>query len=356
MNWVKTTAWPILQRTIKGFSRDYGPRLAASLAYYAVFSIFPLVLLMITILGYWLRFRTGSGVGDEQALMSQLLDTIGSNVSPEVAEILATVLADVKTQAGTSAPIALVTTLLAASGVFVQLDNAFNTIWNLPPRETEGLVASVMKTVVERGKAFALVLVIGLLLVSSLVVSTVLQAVGKYAQDLPAGDLGWRVVTLAVAFGLNVLVFALLFYGLPRVRLRWSDVFPAAIVTALLWEVGKQILALYIGTNKYTASATVTAFIALLAWIYYASMIIFFGAELSQTITLRRQEAEARKQGLTKLPPPPDLPTVGLPPPQAAFREKASSAVVGAAAGVAGAALLALGGAVVGLAKVVRRR
>ncbi|MBA3469170.1 MAG: YihY/virulence factor BrkB family protein [Herpetosiphonaceae bacterium] len=349
--WIKSTAIPLLQRTFKAWTSDDCSRMAASLAYYAVFSIFPLILLLVSILGYWLRFR-GEDTGE---ITKQLLASIESNVSGDISDALAQILTDIKLEAGTSAPVALATTLMAASGIFVQLDKSFDTIWNVPPVEGNFL-HTIKQTLFDRSKAFVLVLSIGGLLIASLVVSTVLSGIGKYAENLPAGVFGWRLVMLGVAFLLNALVFALLFYAMPKPKMRWRDVLPAALITALLWEIGKQLLSEFLGGNKYTASATISAFIALLAWIYYASLIIFFGAEFAQVYTHWSADRRAAEQPLVALPPPPELPSVLLPDPQATAVQKSSYAVAGAMVGVVSTLLLAVGGVVLGLINLLRKR
>jgi membrane protein len=349
--WIKSTAIPLFQRTFKAWSSDDCSRMAASLAYYAVFSIFPLILLLISILGYWLRFR-GQETGE---ITAQLLASIQSNVSKDISDALAQILTDIKVQAGSSAPVALATTLMAASGIFVQLDKAFDTIWNVPPVEGN-ILHTIKQTLFDRSKAFVLVLMLGALLIASLVASTVLNGIGKYAKNLPAGEFGWQLVMLGVAFLLNALVFALLFYAMPKPKMRWRDIVPAALITALLWEVGKQLLSQFLGSNKYTASATIAAFIALLAWIYYASLIIFFGAEFAQVYTHWNADRRAAKQPLVALPPPPDLPSVLLPDPQATAVQKSAYAVGGALVGVASGLLLVIGGVILGLINLIRKR
>lgn len=351
--WIKATVIPLFERTFKAWSTDDCSRMAASLAYYAVFSIFPLILLLVSVLGYWLRLRGAST--DESQLINELLSSIETNVSRDISNALSKILIDIKLEAGTSAPIALATTLMAASGIFVQLDKSFDTIWNVPP--TEGnLLTTIKQTLFERSKAFVLVLSIGALLIASLIASTILNSIGTFAQELPAGKIGWRLVMLGVAFLLNALVFGLLFYAMPKPKMRWRDIIPAALITALLWEIGKQLLSLFLSSNNYTASATIGAFIALLAWIYYGSLIIFFGAEFAQVYTHWNADRRAAAQPLVELPSAPELPSVMLPNPQATAAQKTAYAVSGAVVGIVGALLLALGGVILGAVNLVRKR
>lgn len=352
MTWIKQEALPILKRAIKEFGTDGCSRLAASLAYYAVFSIFPLILLGISILGFYLQFAGGAGVSAQE----QLLASIRSSVSGDIADLLASILGQVELGAGVGAPIALVTTLMAASGVFVQLDAAFDIIWNVPEQETTGIVNKIKATVLDRGKAFAMVLAIGLLLIASLVASTVLSSLGKYAQQLPAGGIGWRILNIAISYLINVLVFALLFKYLPKLRLRWRNVLPAAFLTGFLWEVGKQLLSWYLGRSAASAYGIVGAFILLLAWIYYACLILFFGAEVSQAYTRIQQEQAQAADRLVMLPAQTAYPYVLLPPAQVTAGQKTAYAVGGATLGMVSAVLLGGVGVVLGVIRAVRRR
>ena len=355
MQWWKKNTIPLFKRTFTAFGNDECSRLAASLAYYAVFSIFPLMLLLISVLGFWLRFQGDAASAIDP--MQQIISAIRVNISYAMADSLTPILADIKLQAGSSVSLALITTLLAASGIFVQLDNAFDTIWNVPPPQNEGLVTTIRHRLIERGKAFVMVLAIGALLIASLILTTVLNGVKTYATDLPAGNTLWLWLSFIISFVVNIMVFAALFYFLPKPDVRWRNVLPAAVLTAVLWEIGKQLLSLYLGNNRYTASATVTAFIALLAWIYYASMIIFFGAEFSQAYTLlRREQKEAA--ALMQLPPPPDLPAVGMRGPELVQRQKTAYATAGLIVGVLAAVVMAvlgtLGAAIAALRRLLR--
>jgi len=361
IKWVKSTAWPLIERTFKAWDDDNCYRMAAALAYYAVFSIFPLILLLVSILGFWLRFR-GVTLGEGINLVEQLLDRFGTSIPSNVKISLAQILEGIKLDAGFSGPIALVTTLIAATGIFVQLDQSFDTIWNIVPAQGNFLT-TIKHTVLERGKAFVMVLSIGGLLVASLLVSTLLSGIAKiaqldgfvtYTENLPGVAFGWQIITLLVAFLLNVAVFGILFYAMPKPRMRWRDILPAALITGVLWEIGKQVLSRFLANNQYTASATIGAFIALLAWIYYASLIIFFGAEFAQVYTRWNEERRrAANPTIIPLPAAPDFPTVRLPDPKATASEKAAYAASGAVLGVASALLLTVGGVVLGIIKLI---
>ena len=358
--WVTKTAWPLTQRTFKAWTVDDCSRMAASLAYYAVFSIFPLILLLLSILGFWLRLQGDTNTNAEETLVNSLMQVF--QTSPQVGvddsairTALTEILKSLSQQAGTNAPIALATTFFAASGIFVQIDKAFDVIWDIQPQQGNFL-HTVKSTLIERGKAFALVLVIGLLLISSLILSSVLQALENLSKsfDLPGVGVGWQIFTFATAFAVNVLVFFLLFFAMPKPKMRWRDVLPGAILTAALWEIGKIVLSLFLGGNKYTASTTVAAFIALLAWIYYASQIIFFGAEFCRVYTDWNSTKRAKQAPAVALPTPPDLPTTALPPALATAQQKASYAVGGTALGVVLGVLMSIVGTLVAIIQFIQ--
>ncbi|MBM7843017.1 MULTISPECIES: YihY/virulence factor BrkB family protein [Herpetosiphon] len=358
--WVTKTAWPLLQRTVKAWNDDDCSRMAASLAYYAVFSIFPLILLLLSVLGYWLRLQGDTGTDVEKTLVDSIMQVF--QTSPQVGvdnssirNALVEILKSLSQQAGTNAPIALITTFFAASGIFVQIDKSFDVIWDIQPKQGNFLY-TIRSTVIERGKAFSLVLVIGLLLISSLVLSSVLQGLENLSKsfNLPGVGVGWQIFTFVLAFAVNVLIFFLLFFAMPKPKMRWRDVLPGAILTAALWEIGKIVLSLFLGGNKYTASTTVAAFIALLAWIYYASQIIFFGAEFCRVYTDWNQTRRAKLAPAIALPTPPDLPTTALPPALATSQQKATYAVGGTALGVVLGVVMSIVGTLVAIIQFIR--
>lgn len=355
--WITQTAIPLLKRTFKAWTVDDCSRMAASLAYYAVFSIFPLFLVLLSVLGLWLRIRGQNNPEIEQELIGKILaafNATGSN-SDSTKKILTEVLGNVKQQAGSSAPIALVTTLFAASGIFIQLDKSFDLIWDVQPAQGS-IFQTIKSTLFDRIKAFSLVLAIGALLISSLIASSILAGLGNYARDLPAGAFGWQIFTYVIAFAINVLVFGLLFYAMPKPKMRVRDVLPAAILTAVLWEIGKIVLSRFLGGNSYTANATIAAFIALLAWIYYASQIIFFGAEFARVYTDWNKERKAKLAPQVALPPPPDLPVIALPDPKATAQQKTAYALGGTILGIVSGMILSVVGVIVAIVQLIRRR
>src|SRR5262245_42263687 len=169
---IKIDLLPLLKETIDEFQSDEAGELGAALAYYAMFSLFPLLLLLIATLGYVLRYWP-----EAIDVQQEILNAVEQNFSSEVSQLLAEILSGVKNQAGGATVIGLITLLLGASGVFQQLDTSFNKIWKVPrPTQTGGIVASALKAIRTKLFSFGMVLAVGFLLVVSMALSGAAQA------------------------------------------------------------------------------------------------------------------------------------------------------------------------------------
>ncbi len=266
----------VLKQAAKDWSLDNCLRLGASLAYYTMTSLFPLLLIVTAVAGYILT-RTGQG----NNVQEQMIGAINRSVqNPQLAKALQDGLKGAADNAADksvfSSVIGFVLLLFAASGVFGELDSAFNIIWNVPS-EAQG--KGVMNFIKTKFLSFTLVLGVAFLLLVSTVLSTVLGAI---SDRLPLGPL-WTVVNYIVQIGVIALVFALLFKYLPDTNVEWRDVWTGAIFTALLWVVGQLLLSFYFasidGSSAYGVIGSVLAF---LIYIYYSSQILFFGGEVTQ--------------------------------------------------------------------------
>jgi membrane protein len=181
--------------------------------------------------------------------------------------------------------IGIATLILGASGVFGQLKDALNTIWEVKPKPNLGF----MQTIKERFFSFTMVLGTGFLLMVSLVISAAVAVFNEFLRSfLPGGDIVGQVVSFIVSLGVITLMFALLFKYLPDVKIAWSDVWIGALVTALLFTVGQFALSLYLGSGSVgTAFGAAGSLVVVLVWIYYSAQILFFGAEFTQVYTNR---------------------------------------------------------------------
>lgn len=267
----------LLRDAALAFSQDQAPRLAAALAYYAFSAIAPLLFLVTVVAGYFLN---------QGEVQSRLLQGIRDSVGTQVADFIETLLP--KAQSGSltwAGVIGAVTVFLTATGLFVQLQGSLNSLWGTAP-PTAGaptLFQNVWNLIRTRLIAFLLVLFFGALIIAFLVGNTVLSAVAERVGDLIGfGAFFVRIGTFLLSSLLFTPVFAFIYKFLPSVRLQWHEVWVGAGITAVLFTLGQVLIGLYFGriagSSPYGAAA---ALFLMLLWIYYSSMIVFFGAEVT---------------------------------------------------------------------------
>lgn len=288
------TLFELLKAAFQEWKEDKASRLAAGLSYYTIFSLAPLLLVAITIVGF---------VMDPGQIEGELYNQIEDLVGQQGADMVRTMVdnAAASESKGLAAVVSVVTLLVGATGVFTALKDALNTIWNVRPRPGRG-VKGVIK---DRALAFSLILGIGFLLLVSLIADTALSILSRYAADIFPNEL-WlvaiRIISLVVSFGVVTLLFAAIYKVLPDVKIEWHDVWIGAAVTSLLFTVGRYAIGLYIG-NSGTASAygAAGALIVILLWIYYAAQILFFGAEFTQVYARRFGTQIQPEEGAVRL-------------------------------------------------------
>ncbi|MBE9118707.1 YihY/virulence factor BrkB family protein [Lusitaniella coriacea LEGE 07157] len=294
----------LFKETIREWQEDKTSRLAAALAYYTVFSLAPLLIIAIAIAG---------AIFGEEAARGEIVGQIQGLVGLEGAKVIEAAIEnankpDVSSVASLLSVIAL---LFGASGVFAQLQDALNTVWEVQSKPGGGIGGFIRKRVL----SFSAVFGIGFLLLVSLVVSAVLAGLNKYLSSLVPGiDALWQILNFGISFGVITLLFALMYKYLPDVRIKWSDVWIGAAITALLFAIGKFALGLYLGRGSFGSTyGAAGSLVVLLAWVYYSAQILFFGAEFTQVYARRygsnivpdehavRLTEEARsKQGMTR--------------------------------------------------------
>lgn len=274
-----SSLWPLFKDTFHSWREDKAMRLASALAFYATISLPPLLLIAMVIAGQVL-----GGQFTEQELQRQLVNQfrrlLGAQ-GAEAADALATIIQNVDRPGGSVvATIAGVLTLaFGATGVFVQMQDALNTIWEVAPDPERGLLGMVR----DRLFSFAIVLVIGFLLLISLLVSTVLALLDEYLRGMFAGSaLLMQMLNATVSLLVIILLFAMLFKIVPAVKIEWSDVWIGAVVTAVLFTVGKWAIGLYLGNSAVASTyGAAGSLVVLLLWVYYSSNIFFLGAEFT---------------------------------------------------------------------------
>jgi membrane protein len=269
----------LIKRTIQEFGEDKAPRLAAALAYYTIFSIAPLLVIVISIAGFI--------IGSNEVVQEQLIDQVGSLAGTQTAEQVNDLIARTnKPQQGVvGAIVGVVTLLFGATGLFGQLQSSLNAIWDVEEKPSGGILGMVK----DRFLSFTMVLGLSFLLLVSLVISAGLAIVNNYFSGLLGGAV---ILAQAINFifstAVITLVFALIFKILPEIEIAWSDVWVGALITALLFNVGKSLIGLYLG-NSAVASVYGAAgsLIVLLLWVYYSAQILFLGAEFTQVYARR---------------------------------------------------------------------
>jgi membrane protein len=261
---------------------DNVPRLGASLAYYTLFAIAPILVVAVAIAGL---------VFGEEAVRGQLVGQIDHLVGREGARAVQALLAGAsQRKSGVLATVlGSVTFVVAATGAFLELQAALNTIWRVKPKPGVNLKAFLL----DRVRSFGLVVAIGFLLMVSLAVSTALAALsgwlGRWAPGVPRL---WIAVNVLVSLGVITVLFAMLYRFLPDVHLRWRDVWAGAFTTAVLFTVGKQLIGLYLGQSTVASSyGAAGSVVVLLLWVYYASQIVLLGAEFTRAYAGRERLA-----------------------------------------------------------------
>ena len=268
----------LLKEAFIEWQQDKASILAAALAYYTVFSITPLLVIAISIAG---------AVFGQEAAQGEIVEQINQLVGQQGAEAIETALANAdRPQVGSIASIISVVLLfIGASGVFAQLQQALNTVWNVKPKDDEGIWGFIRKRLL----SFGMVLAIGFLLLVSLILSAMLSGISKLELNLLPGLTPiWQIVNFALSFGSIALLFALIYKLLPDVKIRWKDVIIGAVITALLFTIGKFLIGLYLGRGSLgSAYGAAGSLIVFLAWVFYSAQILLFGAELTQVYARR---------------------------------------------------------------------
>lgn len=289
----------ILKDTGMEWYEDDAPRLAASLAYYTLLSTAPLSLLCVSVVGF---------VFGEKAAQGQIVDQIGSVVGPEAAVAIQSVILNAhRSDAGVISTIAGVTLLLiGASGAFGELQSALNTMWDVKPKPGRGFMGFAR----DRFLSFTMVLGVAFMLLVSLIVSAALAALGRVlAGSLPGGEVLWQSLNFLFSFAVITGLFAMIFKVIPDATIRWRDVTVGAAVTALLFTIGKLLLGLYLGKSTVASTyGTAGSVVAFVVWVYYASQILFLGAEFTQVYTRALgQQITPSANAISTRPPAPIL-------------------------------------------------
>jgi membrane protein len=267
-----SAAWKLLVNTTLSFVDDEALSRGAAIAFYAITSLAPVLLIVIAIAG--MVFGRDAA---ENAISGQFSTLMGN----QAADVLQSVIASASTKSSSivAAVVGIAMLIATASGVFGEMQAALNTIWKTRSRET-----ALSRLIRARITSLGLVAALGFLLVVSLVVSAGLTAFANYLDRLPVGTLILSAVNFAVSWLLLAVLFGAIYKVLPDRTLRWTDVIVGALMTSLLFNIGKTLIGWYIGSSAVASSyGAAGGLIVLLLWVYYSAQIFLFGAEFTKT-------------------------------------------------------------------------
>lgn len=269
----------LLKLSFQDWKDDKASRLSAALAYYTIFSLAPMLLIILAVTSlFWSR----------DAVQGQILNQVEGLVGAEGRTFISDMLTTASSPArGIFATIVGVITLLwGALGVFNELQNSLNTIWEVEEEEEQeqGFVGGIKKILFGRLLSFGMILGVGFLLLVSLVISAALSAVQETVGNaIPLSEILLQILNLIISIGVITVLFAFIFKFLPDAEIAWRDVWLGAFVTALLFSLGKFLIGLYLGNSTVGSSfGAAGSLVLLLLWIYYSAQILLFGAEFTQ--------------------------------------------------------------------------
>jgi len=267
-----SAAWKLLVDTTLSFIKDEALSRGAAIAFYAITSLAPVLLIVIAIAGMFFGRDAA-----QDAISGQFTALMGR----QAADILQSVIASASTKSSSivAAVVGIAMLIATASGVFGEMQAALNTIWKTRSRET-----ALSRLIRARVASLGLVAALGFLLVVSLVVSAGLTAFANYLDRLPVGTLILSSVNFAVSWLLFALLFGAIYKVLPDRALQWKDVIVGALMTSFLFNTGKTLIGWYIGSSAVASSyGAAGGLIVLLLWVYYSAQIFLFGAEFTKT-------------------------------------------------------------------------
>jgi membrane protein len=288
--------WQLVKDSVSAWIDDYAPSMGAALAYYALFSIAPLLVIVIAIAGFVFGADAAQG-----AIVAQLDGLIGAEGATAVEGLVRS--ASEPGRGVVATVIGGITLVIGATTVFAELQSALDRIWEVPAAERPSGLWGLLR---QRLLSFGMILVLGLLMLISLILSAALAALGEWWGGFFAA--GWEAalhaVNFTVSFALVTGLFAAIYKMMPRADIAWRDVWVGAVVTALLFTVGKFLIGLYLGKSGVTSGfGAAGSMVVLLIWVYYSAQIFLLGAEFTWVYAHRRG-SRTGASGVARAAPP----------------------------------------------------
>jgi membrane protein len=314
--WFKD-AYKLMLATFNGFLDDKGLKLSASLAYYTVFSLAPLMMMIVFIFSIFFGHDAFEG-----KIYPEIKGIVGGDAAAQIQSMIKSV------QIGKSVMaigIGVVTLIIGATGIFLEIQDSLNIIWRVKAKPKKGW----LKMITNRLLSFSLVLGLGFLLLVSLIVNGLLGALGdRLSHYFNNFEILFYIINLGVTFIVISILFGIIFKYLPDVKIHWKDVRTGAFFTAVLFMLGKYIIGVYVGTMKINSTyGAAGSIIIIFVWIYYTSALLYLGAEFTQAYAeysgskiepaeyaVHVQQTEVEREVSTLPPQNPDLKKAGAPP------------------------------------------
>ncbi len=271
--------WDIIKQTFSGFSDDKVTKLSGSLAYYTVFSMGPLLVVIISLCGLFLEREAVEG-----RIYSVLQEFVGQDTAAQLQQIIKN--AAIGNKSTIAAIISGATLLIGATTVFAEIQDSINGIWGLKPKPKRGW----LKFLQNRFLSFSVIISLGFLLLVSLAITGVIEGLSSGLKDRypDVAVAVFYIINLVVSFGISSLIFAVIFKVLPDAKIKWRDVLAGALVTALLFMIGKFGISLYISQTKVGSTyGAAGSLVVLIVWVYYTSIILYLGAEFTKAYALK---------------------------------------------------------------------
>ena len=266
-----------MKKTVVNFYEDDSMSYASSIAFYTIFSM-PAILIIALSIGT--TFYERNVVQEE--LINQVENLIGMNSEEEITEIISNATLD--STGAFAKTVGIITLIFSATTVFASLQSSLNKIWGIKPKPMRGIV----KFMINRLLSLAMVAVMGFLLLVSLVVDAALVLFQGFLSKIMEGLTLYilQAMNVAFSFGIITIIFALVFKVLPDADVKWRDVWPGAFITTILFSIGKFLIGFYLGNSPFSSAyGAAGSLVIILVWIYYSTIIVLFGAELTSVYT-----------------------------------------------------------------------
>lgn len=273
------SVWPLLKETFKGYAEDKVPKLSASLAYYTVFSLGPLLVVIITLCAIFLGAEAINNT-----IYNQMAGFVGADAANQLQEIIKN--ASLSGKSTVAAIIGGITLLVGATSIFGEIQDSINGIWGLKPKPKAGFMVLLKNRLL----SFGILGTLGFLMLVSLGATALVETIGnRLKEHFPDVTVVlFYIINLVLTLGITTLLFAVIFKVLPDAKIKWKEIWVGAIATSLLFLLGKFAISFYISkSNVGSTYGTAGSLVVILVWIYYSSMILYLGAEFTKAYLLR---------------------------------------------------------------------